>query len=295
MYRVSLGLASLLLSTLLVARNLDLLPGPDASAIAKRLATCDALTIECALAAQRHEKLGTTVEFVQAIARRDPDLLSVGVRDERGKLAIDTGQHDANWSGYNSDRSTLTHMHAAVFREDGSEWGRVEVCYRPLAYSGWWRMLGGSQLPLFGFVWASSFLMTTLYLRAVFRRVDLAQAQVVPERVRATLNTLAEGVLVLDRNGLIALANDAFSRSVGIPSDKLRGKKVSDLPWSAGTVELEPEDHPWVQVLRNSVPQMGRVLGLRTPGDRKTMSINSTPIFGEDGQCRGARAAHSAR
>ncbi len=290
MYRVSLGLVSLLLSVLLVARNLDLLPDPDAISIARRQATCEAVVIECALTAQRNENPKVAAEFVQTLARRNRDLLSIGVRDAQGKLVIDTGQHETHWGGYAADQSTPTHMHAGVSRENGSRWGQVEVCFRPLAYSGWWRVLGGSLLPLLVFVWGSSFVVTNCYLRAVFRRVDLAQAQVVPERVRTTLNTLAEGVLILDKNGVIALANDSFSRSVGIASDHLRGQKVSDLPWSSGTVELDADNHPWVRVLRDAAPQMGQVLGLRTARDRKTLSVNSTPIFGDDGNCRGALA-----
>ena len=37
-----------------------------------------------------------------------------------------------------------------------------------------------------------------------------------PDRVRATLNTIAEGLLVLDKEQRIALANDAFARTVGL-------------------------------------------------------------------------------
>ena len=37
--------------------------------------------------------------------------------------------------------------------------------------------------------------LITLYLRTVFRRVDGAQARLVPPQARDTLNTLAEGVL----------------------------------------------------------------------------------------------------
>ena len=289
MFRVSLGLVSLLLSVLLVARNLDLLPDPDAAAVARRQAVCEAVAVECALASHRTDDPAAAGAYARTVARRNPDVLSVGVRDAAGNLVVDTGGHAGNWADH-AGPSTPTHMAAAVPKEDGRPWARVEVCYQPLPYGGWWRFLGGSLFPLLAFSWGGWLLVTSLYLRTVFRRVDLAQARVVPDRVRTTLNTLAEGVVVLDRDGVIALANDAFARAVGTSPDALRGRRVSELPWSNGTVELGEDDHPWVRVLKEAAPQTGRVLGLRTGPDGRTMSVNSTPILGEDGTCRGALA-----
>jgi PAS domain S-box-containing protein len=287
MYRISFGLVGLILSLLVVARNLDFLPDPDAAAIERRRVVCESVAVECALASQRKEKPEVAATFARSLARRHPDVLSVGIRDASGRLAVDTGDHESHWTGHSDDKSTPTHMYANVPLKDGSAWARVEVAFRPLPYSGLWRYFGGALMPLLAFVGVGGFLATTFYLRTVFHRVDLAQTKVVPQRVRTTLNTLAEGVLVLDRNGVIALANESFARSVGTTADELRGKKVSDLPWHTGTVELKAEDHPWVRVLKNAAPQMGQVLGLRT-GDGKTMSVNATPIFGDDGSCRGA-------
>jgi len=53
---------------------------------------------------------------------------------------------------------------------------------------------------------------------------------------------------------------------------------------------MNADQFPWVRVLRDSVPQMGQVLGLRTNAEGKTMSVNSMPILGQDGKCRGAMA-----
>ncbi|HEX4607947.1 MAG TPA: response regulator [Urbifossiella sp.] len=288
MYRVSLGLVSLLLSVLLVARNVGVLPDPDAARVAARQAAAEAVAVECAVLSRRGQEPGAAEAFARAVARRTPDLLSVGVRDGAEKLVVDTGNHADHWVGA-GDTSTPTHLHVAVPREDGTPWARVEVAFQPLPYSGWWRFAGGSLFPLLAFCWAGWFVVASLYLRTVFRRVDLAQARVVPDRVKTTLNTLTEGVVVLDRAGVIALANDAFARAVGVPADDLRGRRASDLPWAAGAVELPEAEHPWVRVLRDAVPQTGRVLALRT-GEGKTLSVNSTPILGDDGSCRGALA-----
>ncbi len=290
MFRISLGLVGLVLCMLLIARNFDLLPDPDAAAVERRRVVCESIAVECALTAQRKETPVAADAFVRALARRNPDVLSVGVRDVAGRLVIDTGEHDSHWRGHAADKSTPTHMQSSVPLKDGTPWVHVEVAFRPLPYSRPWRYAGGSLLPLLAFVGIGGVLVTTFYLRTVFHRVDMAQAKIVPQQVRSTLNTLAEGVLVLDRNGTIALANEAFARSVGTTPDALRGKKVSDLPWHVGTVELNPDEHPWVQVVRDATPQMGRILGLRDTTGGKTLSVNSAPIFGADGTCRGALA-----
>jgi len=288
MNRVSFGLVSLLLCVLLLARNVGVLPDPDAAELARRQAACEAVALECAVLSHRGESPASAEAFARAVARRNPDVLSIGVRDADGRLVAETGGHAEHWAGADGTASP-THLHVDVPKVDGSPWARVEVACRPLPFTGWWRYVGGSLAPLLAFCWIGWFAVTAFYLRAVFRRINLAEARVVPDRVKTTLNTLSEGVVVLDRRGVIALANDAFARAAGVSADDLRGRKASDLPWAAGAVPLSEADHPWVKVLRDSAPQTGQILGLRA-GEGKTLSVNSTPILGDDGSCRGALA-----
>jgi two-component system, sensor histidine kinase and response regulator len=290
MFRVSLGLVSLLLCVLLLSRNLGFLPDPDAATLARRLAACEAVAIECAALSHRKEEPLAATTFAKAIARRQPDLLSLGIRDANGKLVYDHGDHANYWGTGTADQPSPNQMFVDVPRANGEKWAKVEFCFRALPFSGAWRWVGGSLFPLIAFLWVGWFIVTTLFLRMVFRRVDMAQAQVVPDRVRSTLNTLAEGVVVLDRNGVIALANDSFARSVGTTAEQLKGEKVSDLAWQNGTGEGNEEEYPWSRVMRDSLPQTGRIMGLRTSSEHRTLSINSTPILGEDGNCRGALA-----
>ena len=292
MYRISFVLVSLLLSALLIARNLDILPDPDAATIAKRQSVCESIAMECLLAAHRHEKPTSVGPYVETVIRSElhADLLSIGIKDASGKLVVDQGGHKTLWGEYPGAKSTPTHLFVEIPQDNGKLWARVEVCFQPLPYSGWWRLLGGSLFPLLAFSWLAWFLITSSFLRMVFRRVDLASSKVVPQQVKSTLNTLAEGVLILNKNGVIALANDAFARSLGTTPELLRGQKVSDLPWQSATVELTEDQYPWVRVLRDASPQMGQILGLKTDRDSRTLSINSAPIFGEDGKCQGALA-----
>ena len=53
MKRVSLGLVSLVLGLLLTAQALHLVPDRDGAVVEKRVAVCEALAIECSLAASK--------------------------------------------------------------------------------------------------------------------------------------------------------------------------------------------------------------------------------------------------
>jgi hypothetical protein len=110
-------------------------------------------------------------------------------------------------------------MSAGVTR-DGRPRGRVEVCFAPLAYSGWWQYAGGPLAPLLAFVAAAGFVVVAVYLRAVFRRLEVAQAKLVPGGARDTLNALVEGVLILNHKQRIIYANDEFVRASGMTRDR---------------------------------------------------------------------------
>jgi PAS domain S-box-containing protein len=289
MIRISFGLVGLFLGVLLAARALDLLADPEVAAVDKRVAICEALAVECALAAQQGDgNLASTDVYVRAVVSRHPEIRSAAVRDAEGRLVVDTGGHDGHWDGHQG-QSTSTHMAVPITR-DSQPWGQVEVCFDPVPFTGAWRWAGGALFPLFLFVMLAGGFVSTLYLRSVFRRVDVAEARVVPDRVRTTLNTLVEGVLVLDRHQRIVLANTEFARAVGVPSEQLQGRKVADLPWLAAATEAMPPDYPWAKAVREAAPQTGAILRLRGAGRKRVVSVNSSPIVGDDGACRGALA-----
>jgi PAS domain S-box-containing protein len=119
-----------------------------------------------------------------------------------------------------------------------------------------------------------------LYLRRMLRHLDPSNA--IPARVRTAFDTLAEGVLVLDPQGDIVLANKAFAHMVGQDADSLIGSSAAALPWTqrseaAATGNLLP----WVAALADGQLHSGDVLMLLDgSGERRTFMINSSPIPG---------------
>ncbi|HEV3263487.1 MAG TPA: response regulator [Gemmataceae bacterium] len=289
MARVSFGLVSLILSILFAAHAIGLVPDREGAILDKRKAVCESLAISCSLAAQ-HNDVHTIEATTQAVLARNPEILSAGVRRTDGKLVVEVGDHSANWQRKAGDLSTPTNMQVPVSLDD-RRWGTVELRFPPLGPTGVLAVLGGPILPLLAFVMAAGFLATYLYLRTVLRHADPGRSKVIPERVRATLNTVIEGVLVLDKDQRIALANDAFARTIGQSPADLQGRKASDLPWVSTGSANAVEEYPWVRAVREVAPQIGAILGLRTKAvDRRTVSVNSMPIVGDDGTCRGSLA-----
>jgi PAS domain S-box-containing protein len=289
MTRISIGLASLTVSLLLSAHALGLLPDRDGAVLDGRKALCENLAVTCSLAAQSDD-LPTIRAALRAVVERNRDVVSAAIRRPDGSLLARAGGHPARAAGSKARASTPTAMYVPITR-NRTAWGTLEVRYRPLA--GHWLAdyLGGSLLPLAAFMALGGFVATRFYLVSVFRRAGLSGSRVVPDRVRDTLNTVMEGVLVLDRDQRIALANEAFARTVGVSADDLRGRRASELSWIHADAEGGDDALPWTRTIQEGVARRGEVLGLRTNhvGVRK-VSVNSTSIVGDDGSCRGALA-----
>jgi PAS domain S-box-containing protein len=289
MFRISFGLASITLSIVFAAQALGLLPDRDAAVVEGRKNLCEAEAVQCTLAAQRGE-LADARAALLALLQRDPDVLSAAVRAGDGQLLAEAGDHRTHWGDGPGALSTPTHMRVPVTLHGGTP-GALEVRFRGEAPSALAALVCQPVVPLALFVSGASFLGTFLYLRTVLRRADLNQARVMPDRVRATLNTVAEGVLVLDRNNRIALANDAFAEKLGRPAQELTGCSVDQLPWAPLGPGKEEPSYPWLRSVAEGTTQMGALVGLlsRRAGLLK-MSVNATPIVGDDGTCRGALA-----
>ena len=104
--------------------------------------------------------------------------------------------------------------------------------------------------------------------------------------MRSTLDTLAEGVLIVDTNQQIVLANKAFADKCGRTRDKLQGLQMAELQWTRsdqkGGVPLATGD-------QREPPQIGALLTMQSMPHRKgTFVVNATPVLGSDGSPRGA-------
>jgi PAS domain S-box-containing protein len=282
MTRICLALSSIVLSIVFAAQALGLIPDRDAAVAEGRKALAEAVAIHCAQAVQQND-VARLAPALRAVLARNRDLASAAVRDGGGRLVAEAGGGEGRPAGPGAMRVPI-----AV---DNEPWGTVELRFRAGPSSGLRGLFGGPLLPLATFVGLASFFGASVYLRSVLRHADQKPGSLVPDRVRATLNTVGEGVLVLDKHQRIALANEAFAGTVGRPAAELAGRPVAELSWKQFPPGSPPDRYPWARAIHERTAQMGTVLGLVThSGGLRKLSVNSTPLVADDGTCRGALA-----
>ena len=122
----------------------------------------------------------------------------------------------------------------------------------------------------------------------MLRHLDPSQS--VPPHVRSALDTLAEGLIVVDAKERIVLANQAFSAIVGISSDDLLGHDASDFPWvSAEGEPLTDVAFPWSKALEDgSLQRHDMFYLLDSDGKQRTFLINCSPVLGSGDKPGGA-------
>jgi len=225
-----------------------------------------------------------------ALRRADGTFLAAAVQRENGTFVADEAEHQLRWTEAVGIDATSTHMQVPIAQGE-KPWGAIEIRFRPLYSYKAQGLLGGSLARLLIFIGSAGTVTFFFYLRSMLRSTGRQNAGVVPERVRDTLNTVMEGVLLLDKEERIALANDAFAKTVGLPAEALRGRKASDLCYLKSDSQSRPDALPWARAIVEGVPQRGSLLRLRSGREAaRNVSVNSTSILGDDGVCRGALA-----
>ena len=284
--RISIGLGCLTLTAMLMAHTLGLVPDAQSATREGRRKLCEAVAIQCCLAAQRSD-VPTMRTVITALAKRNPSVLSAAVRRQDGRLVADAGDHPRKWADSQTELETGSAAEVPIY-QGKLRWGTVEVRFAPLS-SGRFAMLLSPAARLIVFVAGLGFIGYTWYLRRVLKHLD--PSTVIPDRVRTTLDALAEGVLVLDRDQRIVLANKAFARYTGRSCEDLQGCKAPDIEWSVPLGGGAREEYPWLAAIRDGVSQTGVMIDMRSPGDGvRKLVVNTTPILGENGRQRGALA-----
>ncbi len=119
--------------------------------------------------------------------------------------------------------------------------------------------------------------------------------QVVPRRVRDALDTLTEGLLVLDEHERIVVANRAFCENVQTRPDRLVGRAASRLRWICSD-EATQADFPWARVLQSGssssrVTCREQILRYRLPdGQLRFLAVSAASIDSSENHHRGVLA-----
>jgi diguanylate cyclase (GGDEF)-like protein/PAS domain S-box-containing protein len=128
-----------------------------------------------------------------------------------------------------------------------------------------------------GFVLIVFYLNDFSFVRYLNRSLeDLEPNSAIPRRVRNTLDTIAGGVVVLDAQGQIMMANEAFSKSLGCKQEKIVGSRLSTLPWRL----TADSSAPWDISMRELRRVDGTQIYLPTDdGTERCFVVNATPVL----------------
>ncbi|MEM0926423.1 MAG: histidine kinase dimerization/phospho-acceptor domain-containing protein, partial [Planctomycetota bacterium] len=282
--RITLGLVCILMSVLSAAMFIGMNRGPKQAIREGRAHLCETLTVVSSDYVTRGQSRRLD-DLLEAVVARNDDLRSAGIRREDGRLLSSFGQHDADWS----DGATAGPSDSLVrvpIRKGNQRWGTVELAFKPLVEATGWDLIYEPSVLLLAFTGAGCFLLFNLYLKKMLAHLD--PSKTVPKRVRNALDTLAEGLLLVDRQQRIVLANHAFSKWMNQSPDQLMGLKADRLPW----FQTDGAIAPWRQALETESVVTGQMLELKIDGSTRALNANASPVMGSgtkgtDGKCLG--------
>lgn len=279
---IALGLASIVSTTLLASSFFGLIPDRVAAQRDGRLAL-----VEVAAAGSTALLSSNDPRSVEALLRfvvkRNDQLLSVALRADDGKVPLAVGDHLSQWVPMESGRSSSGQISVPVFARS-QPWGQLEFRFKPLGGSGILGILENPVLQLIAFCSTLSMFGFLIYLNRVLRHLDPSKA--IPARVRSALDSLTEGLLVVDQKRNIVLANEAFVKLVGKSNEQLMGQSTSSISWLDVTgAPLQTGQQPWETALQTGQVQQGSVLSLvGHDGGSRTFVVNCSPVLGSAGR-----------
>ena len=286
--RISMGLVVLTCSLLIMLDLLGLIPRPEDGLVESRLRLCETLAAQAAAGVGTND-LSSARAALRVAVRRNDDVLSAAMRKANGRLLLVVGDHRALWDPEQAERATAKQVSIPLF-EAGKRWGSVEVRFKEPDSYGVLEILSKRPLiRLLLMVAAGGFASYLVYMRRTLKHLD--PSAVIPGRVQAALDVMAEGVILLDEKERIVLANVSVAEFVGRSPVALLGVKPSTFDWRAPNSDEPPPVMPWTQAMRDGEPIAGTpLLFAEDSDDLRSFMVKGAPVLDGFGRAKGAIA-----
>ncbi len=284
--RISVGLVLLTISIILVGDLFGLVPNRRTAVLDARKKVCESLAVQVSLAVQLDDTRSIQ-RILEEVEKRNQDVLSVALRSKDGAILARAGEHKKLWEPPSNDRSTPTHAQVPIFR--GKErWASIEVRFSSLFPKSFMGIHIPPLVKMLGFVGLSCFFAYFFFMRRTLRHLD--PSAVVPTRVKHALNVLAEGVVLMDEEERIVLANSTFAKTVGLSPSSLMGMKASEFGWSVARAKAKGEDLPWQRSYRTKRVEEARLLLKGEAKNVRILMVKASPILDDRNTLRGILA-----
>ena len=288
--RLSIALSCIVSTVLTLALAFNIAPSAEEATLKGRAALAQTIGYAGLLQLNQGEAQGIEAfrEMLTKTVEHQPDLLSAGFRRDQ-RLLFSVGEHQTLWiPPENRTVSSDTHVQLPLTLSDDTAYGVIELRFKPVRATGLLGIVWNAWTPMYLFMGTFCFLGFSFLIKKVLHQLDPSQA--VPGRVREALDSLAEGLLVINRQGRIALANSSFAAFVGKAPESLLGIPASKLPWLTGGDG--PWTPPWQLALQQERPQANVMLQMRDQqGSIRTFMVNCSPVLGNGGSYRGVLAS----
>ncbi len=289
--RLSLGLIALLVTLVLVA---DMLLGvaPARGQITRdiRHRVAENLVIQFSALLES----GNTTELsktIQQVLARDPEIRSITVRRTDGLLVLHRGQALAPAAPSATplavgSETPADHLRIPIYA-GRDVWGQIDFRFVAAESPGLWAWLAQPAILMILVLAIGGFALIYAYLRRAMHYLDPSAS--VPDRVRKAFDSLAEGLVIVDQQARIVLANQMFRQLHPGAAAELNGQAIDGLDWLARSGAGKADEvAPWSKTLKSGQPVMGVAMTLPQPaGDATQLLVSSAPITDNSGRARG--------
>ncbi|MBL4607685.1 MAG: diguanylate cyclase, partial [Pseudomonadales bacterium] len=283
--RISFGLVMLTVSVMFVSEFLGLVPDTKKAELQARKAITEMLAVQLTTNIQNNYLNGLN-KTVDSVVERNDNVLSGGVRLASGELLAQSGAHQEFWGLSPTDKSTPTQVQVSLFN-GGQRWGSLELRFAELGSGVGGPLKGNPFIYLVLFISFTGFIGYRLFLNRALR--ELNPDAVIPERVRKALDTLSEGLIIVDNEGIIVFSNAAFARKTGFLPEKLVGKDSGSLDWSVNLLKGDSDSLPWMRAMAGEEQAHEIRLNLTTAlKENFAFNVNISPITASEDVIKGA-------
>ena len=243
-----------------------------------RAAVCQQLAVATSLHMRRQDQASIRQQL-EHFCQNTSQALSVRIVRFDGHVVASMGNHESAWHLQPTDGSDVSNIRITI-RRDGRDWGNLEAAFE--AEGDHWSALRHGMLMMLA---ASSvnFVAFFFVLKRTLKVLDPSSS--VPRRVKNTLDTIAGGVVVLDGQQRIVLANEAFSKYFSKSPVELVGETLDEFAWHTD----RPKALPWHRAIERNEQCSGETLSLLTTENiEKWFVVNATPIYDSSEKLAGA-------
>jgi diguanylate cyclase (GGDEF)-like protein len=226
--------------------------------------------------------------LLEMSTRRNDDVRSVALRDVRGRVLMATHEHSSVWADAPSEGSSSSHIRMPIFK-DGARWATLELGYalltpRAIATG----ILARPSTRLISAMAVIGFLANFVFVKRILKHLD--PSEVVPTRVQTALDVMADGVLLIDVNERIVLANSAFCEQLNQSPAALLGLPASSLGWQMASNLGHSEELPWLDAIAHGEAREDVPISIVPEGDTEALEyrVSGSPVLDGWSHAKGA-------